>query len=143
MSARNKKRPFVFARCRPRLQGVREISLNYEGESTIIHVRPPDISTSGIFVSTSRGFPEGAIVTVQCKLAYSGAEISARGEVRYCLRGVGVGVEFTDISPEAVRVIEREIRMARKDGSLAMAAPPTKKGKRHARRKPDRTPRSL
>jgi hypothetical protein len=138
MSAKNKKRPFVFARCRPRLQGVREISLKYEGETTIIYVRPPDISTSGIFVSTSRSFPEGAIVTMQCKLAHSGAEISARGEVRYCLRGVGVGVEFTDISPEAVRVIEREIRMARKDGSLATPAPLAK----NARRTPDRTPRS-
>jgi PilZ domain len=122
---------------------VLEISLQYEGESAVIHVRPPDISTSGIFVSTSRGFPEGAIVTVQCKLAHSGAEISARGEVRYCLRGVGVGVEFTDISAEAIRAIESEIRMAGKAASRALAAPSTKKGKRQGRRTPERRPRPV
>jgi hypothetical protein len=138
MSARNKKR-FPFARYHPRLQVLREISLHYEGESAIIHVRPPDISASGIFVNTSRILPEGAVVTVQCKLAHSGAEICARGEVRYCLRGVGVGVEFTDISPETVRVIEKEIRMARRGALGVTGAPSKKKGKRRAKRTPNRT----
>jgi len=143
MSARNRKRPFVFARCHPRLQCVQEISLRYEGESATIHVRPPDISTSGIFVSTSRGFPEGAVVTVQCKLAHSGVEISARGEVRYCLRGVGVGVEFTDVSAETVRAIESEIRLADKAASRAAPAPSTKKGKRQGWRTPERRRRTV
>jgi hypothetical protein len=114
MNTRNKKLRFAFARYYPRVQGLREISLGYEGESGIIQVRPPDISASGMFVSTSRVLPEGAVVTAQCRLAHSGAVIRARGEVRYCLRGVGVGVEFTDISREAVRGIEKEIRMAGK-----------------------------
>ena len=117
-----------------RLQGVREISLRYEGESAIIHVRPPDISTSGMFVSTSRVFPEGAIVSVQCTLAHSGAAIRARGEVRYCLRGVGVGVEFTEIAPEAVRAIEKEIRLANKRIPTADDSPAKKKSTRHARK---------
>jgi len=34
--------------------------------------------------------------------------VKARGEVRYCLPGVGVGVEFIDISPDAQRAIEEE-----------------------------------
>jgi hypothetical protein len=35
--------------------------------------------------------------------------VKARAEVRYCLAGVGVGVEFIDISPEAQRAISEEM----------------------------------
>jgi hypothetical protein len=139
MSARNKKQRFIFARYHARLQGLREISLHYEGESSIIHVRPPDISASGMFVSTSRILPEGAVVTVQCKLAHSGAVICARGEVRYCLRGVGVGVQFTDISPEAVRIIEKEIHTVLKKPRSGTGGPARKKGKRRGKGTPNRT----
>jgi hypothetical protein len=136
MSARNKKQ-FVFARYHPRLQGLREISLHYEGESDLIRARPADISASGMFVNTSRALPEGAVVTVECKLAHSGATICARGEVRYCLRGVGVGVEFTEIAPEAVHAIEKEIRLTRK-GPLADDSPAKKKSARNARKRTKR-----
>jgi hypothetical protein len=37
-------------------------------------------------------------------------EVQTRGEVRYCLPGIGIGVEFVGIRPEAVSAIEREIR---------------------------------
>ena len=112
MSAKNKNELFGRARCHPRLQSVRELSLNYEGQTEVIHVRPPDISTGGIFVNTTREFPEGAVLTVRCRLVHTGTEISARGEVRYCLAGVGIGVEFVGMSPEAARAIERELRLA-------------------------------
>jgi hypothetical protein len=36
-------------------------------------------------------------------------EISARSVVRYCLVGVGVGVEFLDLSPQGAQAIEKEI----------------------------------
>jgi hypothetical protein len=62
-----------------------------------------------MFINTSRAFPEGAVLNVRFRLALSNAEIRARAEVRYCLAGVGVGVEFVEISPEAVEAIEREI----------------------------------
>jgi hypothetical protein len=35
--------------------------------------------------------------------------LKIRGEVRYCLPGVGVGVEFIDISPEARHAIDEEM----------------------------------
>lgn len=112
MKAKIRKELDRRARCYPRMQSVSELSLNYEGETEVIHVRPPDISTGGIFVNTTRELPEGAVVTVRCKLAHSGIQVSARGEVRYCLKGVGVGVEFVGISSDSVRAIEREIRLA-------------------------------
>jgi hypothetical protein len=63
-----------------------------------------------MFINTSRNFPEGAVLNVQFRLAETGVEIRTRCEVRYCLAGVGVGVEFVEISSDAVRSIEKEIR---------------------------------
>jgi hypothetical protein len=77
-----------------------------------------------MFISTSRKFPEGAVLNLKFRLALSGAQISTRCEVRYCLPGVGVGVEFIGISPEAVRDIEREIRLCTRQ------VPRTKKPKK-------------
>jgi hypothetical protein len=45
-------------------------------------------------------------------LTRSGTEITARGEVRYNLPGVGVGIEFTEISPEAQKAIEEDLRVS-------------------------------
>ena len=43
------------------------------------------------------------------RLSRSGIEDHARGEVRYCLPGVGIGVEFIGLEPEYLRAIEEEI----------------------------------
>jgi len=122
MSAKKKNELYGRARCHPRLQSVRELSLSYEGQSEVIHVRPPDISTGGIFINTTREFPEGAVLTVRCQLAHTGAEICARGEVRYCLKSVGVGVEFVGVSAETARAIEQELRWANRVTSRAKLA---------------------
>jgi hypothetical protein len=62
-----------------------------------------------MFINTTKIFPVGAVLTVSFKLAHSGVEISTRAEVRYCLAGVGIGVEFIEISPQSVQAIEAEI----------------------------------
>jgi hypothetical protein len=99
-------------RLAPRYSNLRDLAVTYEGENQDIVTHPPDISTRGMFINTSRTFPEGAILNVRFSLAHSGELVQARCEVRYCLPGVGVGVEFVDISPEAVHAIEREIKAA-------------------------------
>jgi len=43
------------------------------------------------------------------RLGRSGIEIHAHGEVRYCLPGAGIGVEFIGLSPEYLSAIEEEI----------------------------------
>ncbi len=100
-----------FERGVPRLSTLRELSVTYEGRSEDVALRPPDISTRGMFINTSRNFPEGAVLNVQFRLGRSGTLVSTRAEVRYCLPGVGVGIEFIDISEEAVRAIEREVKI--------------------------------
>jgi hypothetical protein len=100
------------SRLAPRYSSVRDLDVTYEGETENIVTRPPDISARGMFINTSRSLPEGAVLNVRFRLARSGKEISARCEVRYCLPGVGVGVEFVEIAPDSVRAIDAEVKFA-------------------------------
>jgi hypothetical protein len=84
--------------------------LNYEGSGDEIAIRPPDLSPHGIFVNTSTHFPEGTIVNLRFRLTQSNLEVQTRGEVRYCLPGIGIGVEFVGLEPEAVQAIEKELK---------------------------------
>ncbi len=102
------------ARIAARISTLRELSVTYEGYSEEVALRPPDISTRGMFINTSRNFPEGAVLNVQFRLGQTGTQVTSRAEVRYCLPGVGVGIEFIDISEEAVHAIEKEISLLKK-----------------------------
>ena len=105
-------------RAAKRFSSLRDLSVTYEGQSEDVASRPPDISTKGMFINTTRAFPEGAVLNVRFRLAVSGYEVSCRAEVRYCLPGAGVGVEFVDISRECVRAIEREIQIRTENAVL-------------------------
>jgi hypothetical protein len=86
-----------------------ELSMIYEGFEEDISVRPPDLSPHGMFINTKTEYPEGAVLKLRFRLSRTGVVIQTRCEVRYCLRGVGVGVEFVAIPPESVKAIEDEI----------------------------------
>jgi PilZ domain len=108
-----------------RVHCLREITVTYEGQNERTVVKAPDLSVNGMFISTSRRFPEGAILNLQFRMAVTNAVVRTRCEVRYCLPGVGVGVEFIGIEPNAKRDIERELRLAssdRKKGSATKRA---------------------
>jgi hypothetical protein len=110
MKRGQKTKDFGAARREPRLPHLSDLSMNYEGDGQDIPLRPPDLSLHGMFVNTSTHFQEGAIVNLRFRLTRSNVEVQTRGEVRYCLPGIGIGVEFVGIRPEAVRAIEKEIR---------------------------------
>src|SRR6266851_1762745 len=101
---------FSATRRELRLPQLLEISMNYEGKGENIVLRPPDLSVHGMFVNTSTHFPEGAIVNLRFRLTRSNVEVQTRGEVRYCLPGIGIGVEFVGLGAEAVRAIEKELK---------------------------------
>ena len=86
-----------------------ELSMIYEGFEEDITVRPPDLSPHGMFINTRNEYPQGAVLKLRFRLSRTGVVIQTRCEVRYCLRGVGVGVEFVAIPPESVQAIEDEI----------------------------------
>jgi hypothetical protein len=104
------------ARNSSRVHCLREITVTYEGQNERTIVKTPDLSTSGMFISTNRTFPEGAVLNLRFRLAVTKAEVRTRGEVRHCLPGVGVGVEFIGMAPEAARDIERELALSRETG---------------------------
>ena len=99
----------AYARGELRVPGIRELSLSYEGSKEQIHIRPPNLSARGMFICTSHIFPEGAVLSLRFRLAYTGAELQTRCEVRHCMPGVGIGVEFIGVTPEMERQIAREI----------------------------------
>ena len=99
----------IAARKDARYPQLSELSLAYEGFSERVELRPPDISPHGMFINTAGEFPEGAILKLRFRMARSGMLVETRCEVRYRLSGVGIGVEFIDISAEAVRAIEEEM----------------------------------
>lgn len=109
MSSRKRQGDYASNRRSPRYAQFSDLSLTYEGRTEEISSRPPDISPHGMFINTTRRFPEGAVMKLRFRLSRSGIEVHARGEVRYCLAGVGIGVEFIGLEPEYVRAIEEEI----------------------------------
>jgi hypothetical protein len=86
-----------------------ELSMIYEGANEDVSVRPPDLSPHGMFINTRTEYPEGAVMKLRFRLARTGVQIQTRCEVRYCIRGIGIGVEFLDASQEITRAIEEEI----------------------------------
>ncbi len=65
-----------------------------------------------MFINTAHPFPEAAVLKLRFRLTRSGHEVIARAEVRYCLPGSGIGVEYIDISPADQRAIESELALA-------------------------------
>jgi c-di-GMP-binding flagellar brake protein YcgR len=111
MSPTRTGRRQVPSRQAERYSTYRDLSLVYEGRSETMQLRAPDISSRGMFIHMARHFPEGAVVKVEFTLSRSLHQVHARAEVRYCLEGVGIGVEFVDISPADQQAIENEIRI--------------------------------
>lgn len=99
----------ISTRDNQRYAGYRDLHIIYEGSSQEIPVRAPDISPQGMFINTARHFSEGAIIKIQFHLTRTGVAVHVRGEVRYCLSGVGIGVQFLDISPAVSQAIEDEM----------------------------------
>jgi PilZ domain len=87
----------------------RGLNVVYEGSSQLIEVHPPDLSAHGMFINTPQHFPEGAVLKLEFRLGRSGQDIHARAEVRYCLPGIGVGVEFIETAEADERTIAEEI----------------------------------
>jgi hypothetical protein len=110
MSSPEARAQAMYSRESERYATYRDLTIVYEGRSEQFAIRSPDISPRGMFVHIPTYFPQGAVVKVEFVLTRSRRHIKARAEVRYCLEGVGIGVEFVDISPLDQRAIEEEIR---------------------------------
>ena len=93
-----------------RVASVRDLTLTYEGDTEAMALRQPDISPRGMFISTATRFPEGAVLKLTFRLSRSNRPMNIRAEVRYCLPGVGVGVEFIGIGSVDQKAIRDEVK---------------------------------
>ncbi len=110
MSGKGKSNAAIeSARRGPRLHCLREIRVIYERRNEEILAKASDLSASGIFINTRQTFPVGAVLNLRFRLAVTNAVVRTRGEVRYCLRRVGV--EFIWLAPEAPKDIKRELAL--------------------------------
>ncbi len=99
----------VVERRYDRYSYLRDLTVSFEGRTEEIKLRTPDISPYGMFINTDYLFPEGSTLLIRFCLPITHRQVHARGEVRYSLPGVGVGVRFIEISPEDQRAIDDEI----------------------------------
>lgn len=101
---------FSTPRAALRFPALRDITVLYEGASRPLTPRAPDISTRGMFINLSEPFPQGAVLRLSFRLPRTQHLIQTRCEVRYCLPGVGVGVEYVDLDESSRLAIEDELR---------------------------------
>jgi hypothetical protein len=92
------------------VQHLTELLMAYEGGGCEIPIRPPDFSPHWMFVNTSTHFAEGAVVNLRFRLTRSDVAVQTRGDMRYCLPGRGIGIEFVGPGAEFVRAIEKELK---------------------------------
>ena len=59
-----------------------------------------DLNESGAFIETDQQFSVGTIVSLAFTSPVSGRMLNATVAVRHQRAGVGIGVEFLDLSPE-------------------------------------------
>ncbi len=57
-----------------------------------------DISEGGVYVHTDRIFPSGNILNVSISMGVQKLNLKAR--VQHCQEGIGMGLQFIDLSPE-------------------------------------------
>jgi hypothetical protein len=70
---------------------------------------PPTSSPAACSSTFRTTFPKARCFKLEFRLSRSCHSVKTRAEVRYCLPGVGIGVEFVDISPEDEQAITDEI----------------------------------
>ena len=87
----------------------RDLKILYDGCSDWIDVRSPDLSVEGMFINTPHEFAVGARLKLRFHLVIAGITAQAEGEVRYCLPGIGVGVEFVNLPEFARTAIKKEL----------------------------------
>jgi hypothetical protein len=86
-----------------------DLRVIYNGLSDHEPSRPPDLSPEGMFIATPFTFLPGANLQLRFDLVCTGTTVEALGKVRYCVPGVGVGVQFLDLPGACRLAIEKEL----------------------------------
>lgn len=70
--------------------------------------RSADLSAGGMFIESIAAFPRDTVLKLKFKLGDNdSAPVVVQARVLYVAKGIGVGVEFMDLTPEDRTRIER------------------------------------
>jgi hypothetical protein len=86
-----------------------DLVVTREGAPGHISLNGPDLSVHGMFINTPAVLSEGTVLKLSFRLIRVNKKINLRGEVRYRIPGIGVGVEFVELSDETRNAIEQEL----------------------------------
>jgi CheY-like chemotaxis protein len=75
-----------------------------------LRVRAIDISEGGLYLHTGRSCPAGSIVLVEFPLSHE--KLTVKAVVRFCQEGVGMGLEFRNLSTRHNELIRQYIENA-------------------------------
>lgn len=82
--------------------------VQYEGAGTHAETRISDINLSGVFIDALSPLPVGAGVKLKFTLP-GGHRVATEGVVVHSQPSIGMGVEFTGLTPEDARLIQEAI----------------------------------
>lgn len=66
-----------------------------------------DVSAGGLFVNTKSPLPLDSLVRIAFSLAAGSPAISCNGLVVYSMQGLGMGIQFADLSEESRTALEK------------------------------------
>ena len=66
-----------------------------------------DISVGGMFVTEENPFPADSEVTTMFRLDPASDLLSCQGKVAYAIKGMGMGIAFTDLSDEVRQALQK------------------------------------
>jgi len=89
----------------PRACPTTEVHCELLGNDELFTIR--DVSAGGAFIETPQPLPAASEVTVSVHLRPQDPLVSCAGRVVYSLDGVGMGIEFFDLSGELGRAVEK------------------------------------
>jgi hypothetical protein len=117
MTFKRVEKDWDTARSALRIHSIRQIAVQYEGTDERVISRVPDVSTSGMFINTSRKYAEGAVLNLSFCLALSDWK---------CKRAAKSAIPFPE-SASACNLLTsartRFVPSSRKPGSRAAFSP--------------------
>jgi len=96
--------PEIEKRRHRRAKLVTEVKCDALGRDEILVTR--DISAGGLFVVTNTPLPMDSAVGLSLSLVTGGPPILCHGKVVYSKQGLGMGIEFGQLSYENLRALE-------------------------------------
>lgn len=98
-------RPEIEKRQHRRARLVTRVRCEALGREELLLTR--DVSVGGLFITAKDPFPSGSEVAVSLALGSGQAVIETRGTVVYSLKGMGMGVQFSELGEDGRAALQK------------------------------------